>query len=107
METDKYTRIIGFLCVTMMGVFGLFMLYSLYQQDVSNMETVENNETNITQPTFQQVYVYCNNNLQNYTLSNPNYLYCETQDQCDLKELRLNVLQEQAFGCMKSFWELK
>lgn len=68
----------------------------------SNNET---NQTNATiQPTFYQIYVYCNSALDNYTNSNRDYLLCETKDECDYKTLQLSVFREKSFNCMNAFW---
>jgi len=99
-------KIMKFITITLLGVLFLVLLY-VDTKDLMPSPEDSLNETNITQPTFQQIYVYCNTNLQNYTLSNPDYLVCQTQDECDLKSLRLNVLQGEAFNCMDSFWKFR
>ncbi|KKK97463.1 hypothetical protein LCGC14_2652550, partial [marine sediment metagenome] len=60
----------------------------------------QKNETSYTQTLNN-----CNYNMLVYINQTPDYSNCETQDECDLKQLKIQILQQQVFNCMNESWE--
>lgn len=57
------------------------------------------------QTTYIDVVESCNQNLLIYINQTPDYNSCQTQDECELKQLKLGLLQQFAFECMNQSWE--
>lgn len=89
-----------FVMILIIFVFGGLMIFLGYETYDVISNYGETNETS-----YLQTLNNCNYNMLFYINQTPDYNNCQTQDECELKQLKLNILQQQAFQCMNESWE--
>ncbi len=97
----------NYLIIIVLGVIIAVGVFWILESGNFNFLEQKNETNESLQPSFNEVYVFCNQELYNYTFTNQDYLQCSTQDECDLKTLRYNLLIQRNYECFEYFWELK
>ncbi len=74
---------------------------------VLDIEENMNQRNTTSQTNYEQTLNYCNYNIALYINQTPDYSTCETQEECELKQLKFGILQQQSFQCMNESWEMR
>lgn len=98
MENSKLKNVSS---VLLLGIFLGFIIGFIVMGELQ----VRYGEGNNT--TYTNAVETCNQNLLIYINQTPNFATCETQDECDLKQLKYGILQQDAFECMNKSWEYR
>ncbi|KKM20578.1 hypothetical protein LCGC14_1644120 [marine sediment metagenome] len=77
-------------------LFLVSLLYLASEEQDSNLE--------INESTYSETLQNCSATLTFYINQTPDFATCETQDECDLKQLRYGLLQQDALNCMETAW---